>query len=238
MTRRLSPLLLLLLLAAGARAEGGVLPDPRLVPPAERLGALLERVRLEHGKLSTLEAEFVQRKESSLLLEPSESHGVFSYQAPDRVRWEYLEPEPITLVIAGEEMTTWYRDLGQAERANVGRHSQRILEYLGAGTSVDTLTRYFVAKLAISQVGEPFRLELTPRFERVARRLQQMTLWIDAESFLPVGLLYVEGDGDLTEYRFKNLQVNRSLPASRFEIALPHDVDVREIDLEDRASMR
>ena len=241
LSRILLLLLVLPLSAQAGDADSDRLPDPRAVDlsPSQRLEELLERVRYEHTRLETLEADFVQYKESSMLVEVSESTGVFSYAAPDKVRWEYLSPNPISLLIAGDEMTTWYQDLGQAEKTKVGRHSERVMEYLGAGSSMDTLLEYFAARLAVPEdPAAPYRVELTPRFARIARRLEEMSLWIDSEHFMPVRLRYVEPDGDVTDYRFENLRINGELPDDRFLLELPSDTDVRVIDLERRTASR
>ena len=47
-----------------------------------------------------------------------------------------MQPTPITLLIQGDEMTTWYKDLDQAEKVQVGRQSQKVLEYLGFEASL------------------------------------------------------------------------------------------------------
>lgn len=233
--------LVLLLFGAAAATPTEAPPDPRSadLQPAERLPLLLERVRLAHADLRTLEARFAQLKDSSLLIEPMEARGTFSYAAPDRVRWEYERPDPISMVIRGDEMTTWYQDIGQAERVHVGRHSQRIVEYLGAGSSVARLLEYFsVALVSHKDLREPYRLELTPRYARIAKRLREIVVWIHSDTFLPVRLRYVEADGDTTEYRFSDFRINSDLPASRFEIDLPAGVALREIDLGQRTAMR
>lgn len=241
--RRLTPFLLLpaLLVGGASWARMEEEPDPRAegLKPNERLETLIERVRLEHSRLETLEADFVQHKESTMLLEPQEATGLFSYAAPDKVRWEYLSPNPISLLIAGDEMTTWYQDINQAEKAKVGKQSERIMEYLGAGSSMDTLLEYFVARLAVPEDPQaPYRVELSPRFARIAKRLEEMSLWIDSRYFMPVRLRYVEPDGDVTDYRFENLRINGRLPRDRFVLELPSGTDVRVIDLERRAASR
>ncbi|MDX1643214.1 MAG: outer membrane lipoprotein carrier protein LolA, partial [Thermoanaerobaculia bacterium] len=116
-------------------------PGPRDegVEPGERLDVLVERIRFENARRHSLEASFVQLKESALLLEPLRAEGEFSYEAPDKARWEYHSPDPISLVIDGQEMLTWYRDLGLVERYQVGRHSEKVLDYLGASSSIGTL---------------------------------------------------------------------------------------------------
>jgi outer membrane lipoprotein-sorting protein len=234
-------LVVLALLLAGAAAAQEPVPDPRRpgLPPNERLGALLDRMQLEQAAVETLEADFVQLKESQFLMAPAESSGQFSYAAPDRVRWEHRSPTPISLLITGEEMITWYRDLEKVERMLVGRHSQRILEYLGATGSVEELRKYFSVRLELTQdPTQPYKLELTPRYSRIAKRLQGMVVWIDPELFLVSRLRLVEPDGDLTEYRFNRLRVNAGLPPDRFDLDLPTGVVVETVDFEARLGIR
>jgi outer membrane lipoprotein-sorting protein len=232
---------LVLLPAAAALAQGAALPDPRQpgLPPSERLGALLDRMQLEQAAVETLEADFVQLKESQFLMAPAESAGQFSYSAPDRVRWEHRSPTPISLLITGDEMVTWYRDLEKVERMLVGRHSQRILEYLGATGSVEQLRKYFSVRLELnSDRSQPYQLELTPRYSRIAKRLQRMVVWVDPELFLLSRLRLVEPDGDLTEYRFNRLRVNGGLPPERFDLDLPTGIVVETVDFEARLGIR
>lgn len=205
--------------------------DPRTAPAAERLKVLVARVKEEQRKLKTLEARFVQVQESSLLATPETSNGRFWFTAPDRVRWEYDKPNPISVVVRGEEMTTWYRDLQRAEKIKVGKYSNQVFKYLGASGNMQTLMEYFDARLAMSKPGEPFRLELTPRFQRIGKRLKSMTVWIDDSSFLPVRLRYTEADGDTTEYRFQDLKMNSQIPADRYVLQIPKGVQTKVIDL-------
>ena len=51
-------------------------------------------------------------------------------------------------------------------------------------------------------------------------------------------LRYVEADGDVTDYTFRNFRVNRGLPENRFELEIPSSVDVKRIDLNHRAGLR
>ncbi len=221
----------MLTLLAGPLA-GAAVPDPDApgLSPDQRLKALVERVKLEQRQLRTLEAEFVQRRESEFLAAPEVARGTFSYAAPDRVRWEYREPKPMTLVIRGSEMTTWYQDLRRAERLNVGRYSSQVLRYLGASGSLETLLEHFRLSVAFPKAaGEPYRLELQPRYERLQKRLDSMTLWLDRASFVPVRLRYDEAGGDVTEYEFTNLRRNVEIPAGRFDLSLPEDVQLRTL---------
>lgn len=233
MKRRIFTLALLLALPSMFPAEGAPAPrDPRSVSADQRLPVLIERVKAEQQKLKTLEARFVQLQESSLLASPEKAAGRFSYTAPDRVRWEYETPNPISVVIRGEQMTTWYRDLQRAELIKIGRYSNQVFKYLGASGDMKTLLEYFDVRLGTSsRKGDPYRLELTPRFQRIARRLKSMSLWIDDQTFLPVRLRYVEADGDTIEYRFEDLKRNGRIPEDRYVLQLPKGVETRVVDL-------
>jgi outer membrane lipoprotein-sorting protein len=229
-------LILLAFLAAtpSFAAKPPVVPDPLaagLTGP-QRLQALVDRVKYEQRQLKTLEASFVQQQESSMLAAPEESKGTFSYAAPDKVRWEYQSPSPITVVIRGDEMTTWYRDLKRAETLKVGRYSNQVFKYLGASGSLQTLLEYFTVKLKLPEKkGEPYRMELVPKYQRIAKRLKGMTLWIDDATFFPSRLKYVEADGDTVEYQFRGMKRNAPIPAERFVLKLPPGVQTRVVDV-------
>jgi outer membrane lipoprotein-sorting protein len=229
-------LILLAFLAAtpALAAKPPAVPDPMtagLTGP-QRLQALVDRVRYEQRQLKTMEARFVQQQESSMLAAPEESKGTFSYAAPDKVRWEYLSPSPITVVIAGDEMTTWYRDLKRAEKLKVGRYSSQVFKYLGASGSLQTLLEYFTVKLKLPEKkGEPYRMELVPKYQRVAKRLKGMTLWIDDATFFPSRLKYIEADGDTVEYQFTDMKRNAPIPAERFVLKLPPGVQTRVVNV-------
>lgn len=196
----------------------------------ERLDALVERVKAAQKDLKSLEARFVQVKQSEMFVAPQEARGTFSFLAPDRVRWEFASPKPMTVVIDRDKMTTWFRDLNRAEEVTIGRYSEKVFKYLGASGSLETLLQYFdVTAVFPKDNAEAYKLDFSPRFERVAKRLKGMTLWIDRGSFMPVQLRYVDPQGDVTEYRFEGIKLNAAIPADRFDLKIPKTVAVERI---------
>lgn len=209
-------------------------PDPmdKSLKSHERLEALIQRVKQQQNRMQTLEARFVQIRQSELLEEPETARGVFYYSAPDQVRWEYETPNPISVVIDGREMLTWYRDLNRADRLKIGRYSSQVFKYLGASGSMETLMDYFRVSVKFPNGADgEYRLRLLPKYERISQKLDAMTLWIDGETYLPTRLLYRTADGDTTEYRFHDFEINGDIPLERFSLDLPNDVITREVDL-------
>lgn len=217
---------------ASAEPEADALPDPEAdgLTSAERVEALIERIRRQQKTMQTMRATFVQRKESDLFLEPEEATGRFWYRSPSSVRWDFEAPDQTTVVLDGETMTTWHRDLGTAERMEIGDQAERITETLAAPASLDTLERYFEVRVTFPSDPEaPYVLQLKPGFERVERRVKGMTIHFDRQGFHPVFLRYLEPDGDVTEYRFEEVEINAELEADRFALELPDDVEVQDV---------
>lgn len=203
--------------------------------PRQRLDRLVERVKLEQSKIESMSADFTQHRVSRVLLEPETSTGQFDYRAPDHVRWEYREPKPIVMTIRGDQMTTYFSDLGRAEKASIGGYSEQVFKYLGASGSLETLMKYFALTAEFpEQASEPYRLSLQPRYSRIKKRLRAMEIWLDSETFLPRLLRYVEPSGDETEYRFENLVANAGVSEDLFVVELPAGTQVKKIDLRGR----
>ena len=235
-----SPQSLLLLAVAALLALAGLgtsaqeVPDPEdpNLSPAERIGALITRIEYEQTRLKTLHSDFAQLKESELLLEPEESKGRFWFRSPDAVRWDFSEPDETRVVIRDGVMLTWFKQQGTAEKVDVGGRADRIMEYLSATNSLETLQRYFTIQAVFPKDGEsPYRLHLEPRFKRVRKRLESMKIHLDRQGYFPVYVEYVEPGGDRTEFTFENVEKNIELGDELFAVDLPEDVEVRTLEL-------
>jgi outer membrane lipoprotein carrier protein len=224
-------------LSSAASADDTASADPNAagLTHRQRLDALVERVKTQQATIETMRARFTQHKESELLAQPHDAKGVFFYRAPDRVRWEYEVPEPRVMTIRGEEMLIYYPSDRRAESVSIGRYTEQVFKYLGAGGSLETLMKYFSVSAEFPErAGDPYHLTLLPRYESLRKRLHSMELWIDGARFLPVRMKYTEKAGDLTEYRFEGLELNVEVPESQFDLDLPDGVEVESVDLRSR----
>lgn len=223
---------LLLLLASATSAD--TVPDPEAegLSITERLEVLIERIKYEQRRLETMEATFTQRKESIFLIEPEESAGRFWYHSPDRVRWDFEVPNETTVLISQNQMLTWFKDLGTAEKVNVGKQADRVMEYLSAGNSLETLQRYFEIRTSFPKdPTAPYKLELRPKFKRVEKKIKGMGIHLHRTGYYPVYLRYVDPDDDKTELFFQNVVVNEKIEDGQFVVELPAEVDVKLVEL-------
>ncbi|HET8799402.1 MAG TPA: outer membrane lipoprotein carrier protein LolA, partial [Thermoanaerobaculia bacterium] len=180
----------------------------------------------------TLQADFRQEKVLALLAKPEVSTGTFLYSQPNNVLWTYDAPKRVQMVIAGGFLTTYYPELGKAERIDVRRFEDRIFRYMGASGAIDELARYFDFTFTDSKSKPVYLLDLTPKTRAVSKRVQRIKLWIDKTTFLTSRIEYVEGDGDITRYEFTNIRVNEPVPPSRFALALPSSVKIEQMKVQ------
>ena len=210
-------------------------PAPKTVPIDDleggaKLEALIERVVERQRAVRTLEAEFVQRKESSLLLEAVESTGVFSFRAPDLVRWDYRKPDSMVVVFAEDMVTTYHPAQGRAERIKVSSKQRRFVRVLAGTQPLDDLTSYFSITLADPGGQAHYRLTLRPVDGVVAKKLRTLEIEVDRNLLLPVVIEYNEADGDSTRYEFTKMTLNPEIDDSRFRLDLGADVKLETLD--------
>ncbi len=196
------------------------------------LETVIKKVQEQQKKTQTLQASFRQEKELALLAKPDISTGTFIYSKPSNVLWTYDAPKRVQMVIAGGVLTTYYQDLGRAERIDVKRFEDRIFKYMGASGAIDELARYFDFTFTDSKSKPVYVLDLTPKNRAVSKRVRRIKLWIDKTTYLTSKIEYVEGDGDITRYEFTKVRINEPVPQSRFAVNLPANVKVEQMKVQ------
>jgi outer membrane lipoprotein carrier protein len=216
-----------LLLAADPAPTAGSIDH---LEGSDKVNALIDRVvERQHG-LKSLRADFVQLKQSALLLEAVESSGVFLFRAPDLVRWDYRRPDAMVVLFAEDTVTTFHPQQARAERLKVSKRQRRFVRVLSGTLPLDDLTSNFSLTLADPGGNAHYQLSLLPVGAMLKKRLRSLEIEIDRELFLPVVITYNEADGDSTRYEFNNLVVNPEIEDARFELDLGADVRLETLD--------
>lgn len=214
--------LLLFTLAASPLLAGGV--------RGTEIERVLRQVAAAQKKVTTLEASFRQEKTSGLLAAPEVSYGTFVFSRPNRAVWRYERPRPVEMLVSDGWLTTWYPQLGRAERVEVKRYEERIFRYLGATAgAIADLDAYFDFRLVDAESRPYYTLELTPKSERVARRVRRIEVQVDRKTHLTTLLDFTEGDGDRTRYEFSAIRVNEPVSEKRLMLSLPPSVRVETL---------
>jgi outer membrane lipoprotein-sorting protein len=179
------------------------------------------------GSIQTLQASFEERKELSLLKEPVVQKGTFYHSKPQFFLWDYASPTVKKILLTDDLLLAYYPDMKRAEEVNVRRWTSQIRRYLQVGENLEELRKDYVVALGeagTDDLAGATLLILTPKSKKIRAKLEQIRICLDPVSGLTQRVIYQEGDGDKTVFTFKDIQVNREIDASRYQIALPPDV--------------
>jgi len=184
-------------------------------PSVEKVVADLGR---SASTTKTLRGEFVQRNKVKLFKQELRSTGKLYFEAPRRIRWEYLEPDPSTMILNGQKATL--KTLGAEAQvfdlstdATMRTVFDQLLLWLGAGApSLDGDYVLTTAGTAAAPV-----LVLAPKAgSTLARAFSRIELRVDGKSGLLSGLKMVERSGDEKDIAFVKLERNVTLPPNLF----------------------
>lgn len=194
------------------------------------LAKILEQFDLRQKETATMVAQFTERKDLKLLARPVLSRGEFVYNRPNQVRWEYIEPNRKVFVITEDMYVAYYPALKRAEEVPIKKFvGKRLFRFIGVGQSIEELGKYYEFRMAPeSDIKGTHLLLLRPRKRSLRERVAEMKIWVDASTFLPRQLQYLEADGDSTLLTFEDIRVNVQVASDRFRISLPKDVVVSE----------
>ncbi len=194
----------------------------------EPLAQVLSRFDAVQGQIRTLSAEFVQITRSTLLKEPLVAKGQFCLTKPDSVLWEYSSPEPMRFVVARGEYTGYFPEQKKAEKRDLKRWGEQLFRYFGLGQPSQELGKYY--EIALGEAGQEAKgsyvLVLSPKKRRARRNVDEVRLWVDGASLLPVRIDYIGRDGNEREIRFMNTRLNPDLAAGLYNVTIPADVPI------------
>ncbi len=219
---------ILLCAVTPATAGGDAGPSPEIV-------RLLENILASQQGTATLQGRFSQRKTMALFKDPELSSGQFTFRQPDMMRLDYDTPSRMVLLLAGDELTTYYPDLKEAERFNVRKQKKRVFDHLIGESGISQLQKNFTIDLgsgdgAEASVAAPdistHRLHLVPRRRQLKRSIEFIDLWVRTTDHAPVQYFIKGKSGDTTLFRLEAVLVNVELPESAFHIDLPDDVAI------------
>jgi outer membrane lipoprotein-sorting protein len=191
--------------------------------PAESAG-LLKQLQDLREKKPDAQADFVEEKNSHLVLKPLISEGTVSFEAPDKFRREVKGSNSSLSVSDGKTMWVYYPNFKEAEHYTIGQRSvlNDALSAITAGLNFEHIEEYY--NFHAFREANGYQLQLSPKRPDLKRLLDHMIVWMDNDFLLQkVELFMLKGDHMVTTYK----NVRRSpLPASTFEFTPPPDAHI------------
>jgi outer membrane lipoprotein-sorting protein len=177
-------------------------------------GSNWEELKSAAASVTSLSADFVQEKHMQILARPLVSSGVFYFQSPSSLRWEYRAPVR-TILLMHDNRTERYVDTGQGLTKETGAGLQamqivleQISQWLGGRFDENPM---FTANL------EPGpKIVLTPKETSFSRMIHHIDLVLSERPGIIDSVFIYESEDSFTKLVFKNAVLNQPIDAALF----------------------
>ncbi len=180
--------------------------------------AIFSAIEKTVAEIQTISSEFRQERRLSMLKEPAISKGRFAYEKPDKLRWEFTEPEPSGFIVNGNTGKQWKGKETNGQTVDVKKNPvmRLIFEQIMAWTKADFTS---IEERYVVTVGreKPVALNLVPRSSKERKYVDRITVSFDKETGYVNAVAIIEKGGDSTNIRFLNMTVNSPLEKDLFQ---------------------
>lgn len=174
-------------------------------------------------------AEFDQESILKAMAVTDTASGRLMVRQPGKMRWEYVVPDPQTIITDGNDLWVYRPEENQVM---VGKAPA----FFGKGKGAGFLSNIKIIRegFQISQEPDPdpalYRLKLVPNKSSVD--LMEMQLDIAKKSFDLIRIITFNVYGDETRIELKNYNFANVPPEDRFKFVIPEGADVVQMNQE------
>jgi outer membrane lipoprotein-sorting protein len=176
-----------------------------------------EQLRRDSARISTISADFVQKKFMKILARPLISEGKFYYAAPDSIRWEYSKPIK-SVVISGRGNTKRYIASGgkMVEDKTGGAQAMKIVldEVAGWMSGKFDSNPTFSATL---KEGPSTQITLMPVGKNMAGMIEKIEITVSRKDAAVKSVRIVESVTAETRIDFQQVIINKGIHPSVFQ---------------------
>ena len=155
-----------------------------LVTNNETKTFIKNKILSESKKITSLQCSFVQKKKSTLFSEKAISKGIMLYKAPNALRWEYVFPNKIALILNEN-------DVFFVNESREISNSNKMLKQLGSliistinGEALDDTKKFKADYFKDNKNSNLVLIKLTPVLARLKDMFTSIRIIIDTSDYL------------------------------------------------------
>ena len=174
-----------------------------------------ERLRKESRDVETIGADFVQEKHLRILSRPLISKGIFYFQSPRSLRWEYRSPiKSILLMHDGKIARYVGGEGGFKEKSGPGLKAMQVV--------LQEITRWLKGHFDdnpnfTATLERGGKIVLTPKQGPFSAMIKRIEIRLSDRGGVIETVKIYEGEDSFTLIKFENVRINGPLNASLFQ---------------------
>ena len=217
--------LLMMILAVSMLGGGMAWRCPR-ADAADTIDTIIAGVEARYN-VPGFTAEFDQESILKAMAVTDTASGALMVRQPGKMRWEYVVPEPQTIITDGNDLWVYRPEENQVM---IGKAPAFFGKGKGAGflSNIKSIRKNFQISLEPDPDPKLYRLKLVPNKSSVD--LMEMKLEIAKKNFDLVRIITFNVYGDETRIELKNFNFADVPPEKLFQFTIPEGADVVQMN--------
>jgi outer membrane lipoprotein-sorting protein len=184
--------------------------------PMKDIGEFRQRLVMMSGKVNTIESDFVQEKNLSILSSKVISKGHFCYKKDNNIRWEYLQPYKYLIIISKGKIFIKEDQNQKQYDIQSNRMFQEMNTFISGCIQGDILQNETEYSISYFEDNSSYFVSLTPKAEAMRKMLNEVQIWFNRNDLTVTRISMVEQGGDFTKIDFLNKKLNTEIPIEKF----------------------
>lgn len=182
----------------------------------EKRTAVVSAIEKAHKQMTSLSATFTQEKSSSMFTEKVVQKGKIFYKSPRQLRWEYTTPKAMSIIFSNGKVLL-KNEKGTTANPNkmLSEMGNMIMNTINGNLLQDN-TNFQTKYYKNSKTGD-YVVVLTPLNKRIKAYYKDITITLNAKTYLADKVVMNEVNGDSTAILFADKKTNGTLSDSLFK---------------------
>lgn len=168
--------------------------------------------------MNSLQCDFVQVKQLSLLKTAMTSRGKMYYKGGKMLRWEYTAPYAYTFVLNGDRVMLKSSEKTDVVSVRSSKMFQQIARIMLNSVTGRCLADESDFQVTMYDAGRQWEARLVPQQKEMAALFSEVRLYIDPELRMVTAVELQEQGGDTTRIEMKNVQKNGTIDDGVFSV--------------------
>jgi outer membrane lipoprotein-sorting protein len=177
--------------------------------------SLKAKINTMSKQTNSIESDFTQVKNLSMLSEKITSKGHFWFEKPNNMRWEYITPYKYIIVINKDKILIKDENKVKKYDLNSNKVFKEVNDIMISCVN-GTVLNSGKFKIQYYESDKHYKLELTPIDKAMKGSLKKISMYFDKNVSSVVKLDMLEPSDDITTIEFNNKKLNAPILLEKF----------------------
>lgn len=170
------------------------------------------------SKVNTLQCDFRQTKQMSMLATSMVSEGRMYVKGGDRLRWEYTVPYTYTFILNKDRIMIKSAGKTNAIDIRTSKMFQQITNIMMSSITGRSLTDERYVQVAMFKTDNRWIAKLTPKQKEMRQMFDQIVLYINPNNHLVNTVELIEKSGDITTIELTTVKKDIPITDETFDV--------------------